>query len=146
MRAPPSCCAWTVLPLLLGAYCGKDAIADGLSAGDMIREVAALAGGKEAVVRNMPAVPLRRMPILRPWLPPPAILLTDKPLYLGPIGHQSWIRRFSRTNLRFPFCLICLRQGTWCAVFFAILTIFEGINQADSDAVAAFSYYQNATF
>ena len=32
--------------LLLGAYCGKDAIADGLSAGDMIREVAALAGGK----------------------------------------------------------------------------------------------------
>ena len=30
--------------------------------------------------------------------------------------------------------------------FFAILTIFEGINQADSDAVAAFSYYQNATF
>lgn len=23
---------------------------------------------------------------------------------------------------------------------------FEGINQADSDAVAAFSYYQNATF
>ncbi|HBI13627.1 MAG TPA: hypothetical protein DDX86_08285, partial [Akkermansia sp.] len=31
---------------LLGAYCGKDAIADGLSAGDMIREVAALAGGK----------------------------------------------------------------------------------------------------
>lgn len=32
--------------LLLGAYCGKDAIADGLSAGDMIREVSALAGGK----------------------------------------------------------------------------------------------------
>lgn len=32
--------------LLLGAYCGKDAIADGLSAGDMLREVAALAGGK----------------------------------------------------------------------------------------------------
>ena len=32
--------------LLLGAYCGKDAIADGLSAGDMVREVSALAGGK----------------------------------------------------------------------------------------------------
>lgn len=32
--------------LLLGAYCGKDAIADGLSAGDMLREVSALAGGK----------------------------------------------------------------------------------------------------
>ena len=36
--------------------------------------------------------------------------------------------------------------GNLVCGFFAILTIFEGINQADSDAVAAFSYYQNATF
>lgn len=32
--------------LLLGAYCGKDAIADGLSAGDLVREVSSLGGGK----------------------------------------------------------------------------------------------------
>ena len=32
--------------LLLGAYCGKDAIADGLSAGGLVREVSSLAGGK----------------------------------------------------------------------------------------------------
>ena len=36
--------------------------------------------------------------------------------------------------------------GNLVCGFFAILTIFEGINQADSGAVAAFSYYQNATF
>ena len=36
--------------------------------------------------------------------------------------------------------------GNLVCGFFAILTIFEGINQADSDAVAAFAYYQNATF
>lgn len=32
--------------LLLGSYCGKDAINGGLSAGDMIRKVATIAGGK----------------------------------------------------------------------------------------------------
>lgn len=47
--------------LLLGAYCGKDAIADGLSAGDMIREVSALAGGKGGGRPDQAAVPLRRM-------------------------------------------------------------------------------------
>lgn len=65
--------------LLLGAYCGKDAIADGLSAGDMIREVAALAGGKGGGRADQARGSAPRMPS-SPWLPPPAILLTDKPL------------------------------------------------------------------
>lgn len=36
--------------------------------------------------------------------------------------------------------------GNLVCGFFAILTIFEGINQVDSNAVAAFTCYQNATF
>ena len=36
--------------------------------------------------------------------------------------------------------------GNLVCGFFAILTIFEGINQADSDAVAAFSYIRMPLF
>lgn len=66
--------------LLLGAYCGKDAIADGLSAGDLVREVSSLAGGKgRRAVPTRPAVPPRRMQTPRRWPPRRARLSTDRP-------------------------------------------------------------------
>ncbi len=65
--------------LLLGAYCGKDAIADGLSAGDLVREVSSLAGGKGGGRADQARGSARRMQTPRRWPPRRARLSTDRP-------------------------------------------------------------------